>query len=58
MTAVNVVVLAVVAATALFAPLITPYPYDAQDMASLYAAPPERQKSIIKDPDAIKRLTI
>ncbi len=39
MTAVNVVVLAVVAATALFAPVIAPYPYDAQDTASLYAAP-------------------
>ena len=39
MTAFNVVVLAVVAFTALFAPLVAPYPYDAQDMASLYAAP-------------------
>ena len=32
--------------------------FDTNPPASLYAAPPERQKSIIKDPDAIKRLTI
>ncbi len=31
---------------------------DTYPPASLYAAPPERQKAIIKDPDAIKKLTI
>jgi oligopeptide transport system permease protein len=39
MTKFNVVVLVVVAIAALFAPMLAPYPYDAQDTAAIYAAP-------------------
>ncbi len=39
MTAVNVTVIALVVLTALFAPVLAPYPFDAQDTAALYASP-------------------
>lgn len=39
MTAVNIIVIALVVLTALFAPALAPYPYDAQDTSALYAAP-------------------
>jgi oligopeptide transport system permease protein len=38
-TRVNVAVILVVLLTAAFAPLLAPYPYDAQDTAALYAVP-------------------
>jgi oligopeptide transport system permease protein len=39
MTAFNVIVLVVVAIAAVFAPMLAPYSYDAQDTAGIYAAP-------------------